>query len=260
LGQQSGAEESYLGMLQFSHDGVADDQKGRIDLKVNDGNDGTSPTTRAYLLSDGSWNVGDGTNYAKIKSDGEINLYGTARAWKDAVLNPMGVSKPIANPPGAGIIDGFEFDRYDRGTEESVFFVWTVPNDFASGSASVRGHYTFVVENPPIGTGNENVRMGFEYKKISEGDVFSFVAGTTSGYIDEVIVDGETAFIVHTTADGVVTTTNWVSHDKILFRFYRDATAAEDTYDNEAIPASNDAWVETYHLEYLANKIGEASV
>ena len=42
-------------------------------------------------------------------------------------------------------------------------------------------------------------------------------------------------------------------------RFYRDATAVEDTYDNEAAADDNDVWVKTYHLEYLSDRLGAAS-
>ena len=115
-----------------------------------------------------------------------------------------------------------------------------------------------MVSHPPAAV-DENVRMGFEYKYISEGDVFTFTGGTSSGYLDETITAGETAYILHVTADGACDTTGWTYHDKVLFRFYRDATAAEDTYDSEATGANNDVWVANYHLEYLSNKRGDGS-
>ena len=44
-GSQSGGEHTTLGLLEFSHDGTADDQAGRFTIKLNDGDDGDSPTT-----------------------------------------------------------------------------------------------------------------------------------------------------------------------------------------------------------------------
>lgn len=54
LGIQSGSEESILGMIEVSHDGTADDQKGMLKLYLNDGNDSCAPTLRLTVKADGS--------------------------------------------------------------------------------------------------------------------------------------------------------------------------------------------------------------
>ena len=56
-GQQSGGEESTLAQIQASHDGTADDQKGDLIFKVNDGSDGNSPTERLRIGSDGATTI-----------------------------------------------------------------------------------------------------------------------------------------------------------------------------------------------------------
>lgn len=43
-GQQSGGEETTLAEIQASHDGTADDEKGDLIFRTNDGSDGSSPT------------------------------------------------------------------------------------------------------------------------------------------------------------------------------------------------------------------------
>ena len=43
-GEQSGGEISTLAQIEVGHDGTADDEKGEIIIKVNDGSDGASPT------------------------------------------------------------------------------------------------------------------------------------------------------------------------------------------------------------------------
>jgi len=53
-GQQSGGEETTLAEIQGSHDGTADDEKGDLIFKTNDGSDGASPTERLRIDSDGS--------------------------------------------------------------------------------------------------------------------------------------------------------------------------------------------------------------
>ena len=199
--------------------------------------------------------VGDSDNYTQTAADGTVTLAGTARVWKDMVLNPETLKLPGSNPPSLETYQNFPCHRYDKATEESVYYVWAVPHEFAVGDASVKGHYAFLVDNPPAAGGNVNVRMGFEYKKVSDSDVFTFAAGTTSGYVDEAIVEGEAAWTLHKTPDGTCTTTGWATDDIILFRFFRKAADAADTYDDDG-PLENDVWVLNYHLAYLVDKFG----
>ena len=222
----------------------------KTDANINTGTGDINITP----VSTGSVVLGDGgtTHFLSVDSSGVVSLNGNARVWVSDDLPVQAVKIPAANYPANDNIDNFGFHRYDAGTEESVYYTWVVPLDFAEGTGSLRGHYAFVVESPPDGTGDLNVRMGFEYKGITKGDVFTFATDTSTGYIDETIEDDETAFEMHITIDGVCDTTNWQPHDKILFRFYRDATADEDTYDA-------DVWIKNYHLEYLSNKLGEPS-
>jgi hypothetical protein len=172
--------------------------------------------------------------------------------WRSWDVTATIVKLPGSGAPAEDNIDGFPVLRFDRDTEESVYFSWSVPAEFAAGAASVRGHFHFVVTHPPSGGGDEAVVMGFEYKKISPGDVVSFTSGTSSGTITETIADGETASILHTTAEGYCVTTGWEENDLILFRLYRDATNVADTYDNEAVGANNDVWLFEAHMDFLA--------
>lgn len=258
---------------------VTDDGDGTATLSTpQDIHSGASPTFVTTTLSgltasrlvatDGSkalastsassWIAGtNGDITVTDDGDGSVTL-SLDTVWVDVELKPGVVTIPAANFPAEDNIDGFIFHRYDRAAEESVQYVWIIPEAFEQGDNSIKGHFAFVVENPPSGGGDEAVVMGFEYKKISPDAVFDFTAGTSSGTITETITDGETAYIIHTTSDGTLTTTGWQPHDTVLFRFYRDATNPNDTYDNEAVPADNDVWVLNYHLQYLSNKRGEA--
>jgi hypothetical protein len=58
-GEQSGGEDSTLAVIQASHDGTSDDQKGDLIFYTNDGNDNAAPTEAVRIDSAG--NVGIGT-------------------------------------------------------------------------------------------------------------------------------------------------------------------------------------------------------
>ena len=59
-GEQSGGEISLLAQIEAAHDGTADDQKGDLIFRTNDGSDGTSPTE--VMRVDSSGQVGIGLN------------------------------------------------------------------------------------------------------------------------------------------------------------------------------------------------------
>lgn len=170
--------------------------------------------------------------------------------WLSLDLDPSRTKLPGANAPAEDNHEGFEFHRYDQATEESVYFHWGVPDGFIHGANNVRGDFKLIVENPNAGA-DEVIVMGFEYKKITEGDVFTFIGGTTLGALNTTITAGEAAWTKHTSPMGVLDTQDWRHGDTILFRFFRDATNGADTYDT-VVAAGSDAWVYSYHLEYLA--------
>ncbi len=212
------------------------------------------------LFADGAVRIGDSsagapTNYANFASDGELTLVGTARVWKAIELWPENVKKPPTDPPGTTTYQNMGFDAYDDTNEEQVFYIWHVPPDFATGSANVRGHFGLMVANPQSGS-DEYVSMGFEYWKVPDGDVFDISgAPDGGGALDITITDGETAYTWHESGVGVCTTTGWAVGDIIVFRFFRDVDGTYSANDDY----TGDALLGVYHLEFLSDKIGEAS-
>ena len=71
-GQQSGGEESTLAEIQASHDGTADDEKGDLIFKTNDGSDGASPTEAMRITSEQRLGIGTGS------PDYQLDLQGGA--------------------------------------------------------------------------------------------------------------------------------------------------------------------------------------
>jgi len=71
-GEQSGGEISTLAEIEASHDLSADDEKGNLIFRTNDGSDGTSPTETLRLKSDG--NLLLGTTVAGRAAEGADRL------------------------------------------------------------------------------------------------------------------------------------------------------------------------------------------
>jgi len=60
-GEQSGGEISTLAEIEASHDGTADDEKGDLIFRTNDGSDGASPTEAMRITSSQDVGIGDAT-------------------------------------------------------------------------------------------------------------------------------------------------------------------------------------------------------
>jgi len=56
-GEQSGGELTTLAMIRGSHDGAADDEKGKLEVLINDTNDGDTPTLRLSIDSEGNTQI-----------------------------------------------------------------------------------------------------------------------------------------------------------------------------------------------------------
>ena len=67
-GEQSGGEETTLAIIQVAHDGTSDDQKGILTFKINDGNDGDSPTSALTIQSDGKVGINSTSPTARLES------------------------------------------------------------------------------------------------------------------------------------------------------------------------------------------------
>ena len=73
MGEQSGGENTTLAMIQASHDGAADDQKGKIVFSTNDGNDGDAPTAALTINSAGAVDVVGAFTAGTVRSDDGVS-------------------------------------------------------------------------------------------------------------------------------------------------------------------------------------------
>lgn len=105
-GEQSGGEIATLAQIQASHDGSSDDEKGDLIFSINDGSDGTSPTERVRISSDGDVTVTDG----------------------DLVVGTAGHGIDFAATSGSGTSE--LFDDYEEGS-------WTPGASFGTGTTGI---------------------------------------------------------------------------------------------------------------------------
>lgn len=75
-GEQSGGEISTLGMIEFSHDGALDDQKGQIVISINDGDDNNAPSTVVTIDAAANIVIGATTSGSKLDVYGTVNNAG----------------------------------------------------------------------------------------------------------------------------------------------------------------------------------------
>ena len=86
------------------------------------------------LLSDGTVRIstnGDDTNYVEVKADGEINLHGTARAYRclQFANAALGKGATKADEVIVGNYWGWSFD-----IDDDAVFIFRIPDDWAAGT------------------------------------------------------------------------------------------------------------------------------
>ena len=197
-------------------------------------------------------NIGDGTNETQISATGVQTMAGDARVMKSVDLEPVLATRPASNPPDEGTEDSFATHDFNAATDESVFFHWEVPHNYAS-AGTIHVHFDFFVDTAEAGA--TSVVWGVEYKKLSVGDNFDFTADTITAYTQTSVTLGTPANDkkVHQSGEINLTTTGFVSGDYLLLRMFRDANGTGGT---DSFP--RDARVIDYHIEYLSDKLGEA--
>jgi len=106
--------------------------------------DGTAKSSLAAI------DVGDGTNYTEVKSDGELNLHGTARVKKRITLPLLDGS----TPPDAAVttyFTGWSFDIGDDARAQSnapadwdpttgidIYIAWYIDESYATGNGEIQ--------------------------------------------------------------------------------------------------------------------------
>ena len=107
-GEQTGGEETTLARIEVSHDGAADDEKGKVIISINDGDDGDTPTDIIGIDSAGIITFISATaaiNGLRLGITTQTNTDYTALATDDFILVSTGattrtITLPASPPEG----------------------------------------------------------------------------------------------------------------------------------------------------------------
>ena len=195
-GQQSGGEESTLAEIQGSHDGTADDEKGDLIFKTNDGSDGASPTEAMRI--DAEQNLGLGTNAPAHRLD----IVESADAFGARITNNSDGSQGLQirtsdNDTGQYILD-LQTSSSATGTDYASKFVVEKGGNVGIGTTSIdvstqaggSGYRALQIESDEggqlnfdhndAGTGSTLGQINFQ----RAGEVVAEIEGVTDGATD----------------------------------------------------------------------------
>lgn len=108
-GTQSGGEVSKLAQILASHDGTADDEKGKISFKTNDGNDSNSPTERWLITSEGHFKAaanGYGIDFSATEGSGAVTNGSILDDYEEGTWTPVIRDGITGNAAGMASQDG----------------------------------------------------------------------------------------------------------------------------------------------------------
>ena len=156
-GEQSGGEISTLAEIEASHDGTADDEKGDLIFRTNDGSDGTSPTERARIDSSGNFLVAttDNTPYDNNANDGTdqgLTLSNTGRMYAATNGNPLVILNRTASD---GEIAQFRRSGTSVGALSAKAYDMAI-HSTASGHKGIRLHSVGILPTDNSGNLEDN--------------------------------------------------------------------------------------------------------
>jgi len=213
----------------------------KVTVEGDTGRVGINDTTPdATLDVEGNAFIGDATNYVEIKTDGEVNLHGTAR-----VINHVRVAAPSwekgAPAPTTDLIGITPTLRFDAVNDDEVYYSCFVPFRMAAGSTIT----VIVGWAYDGGQDNGTVCWNMEYINIAEGEA---VAGGTTTITKTTAGTHATGTLIETTLTTGIT--GAVAGDVLSMRLWRDVS--EDTL-------ATDAELIMVYFHFLRDKMGEAT-
>ena len=179
-GTQSGGEVTSLAAINGAHEGTADDQKGNISFRTNDGSDGESPTERLRIGPAGQIGL-SGANYG---TDGQVLTSKGASAavqWAtpsgtETLLSTTSMNNKSSSTPIE--FTSLDFTTYPRGFK-FITSPWTVKDSGGSWMNSGHNNMRIVVGNSGGYIGGSNYAYHImEQRSNTQNLELSATAGT----------------------------------------------------------------------------------
>lgn len=193
--------------------------------------------------------IGDATNKAEIKADGEINLHGTARVNRHLLIDPKRFKMPAANFPGESFEDLFYTLDFDDSAEESANCQEHIPWRWDS-TTDIEVIIDWL-HDANAATDALKVLWGVEYKSITAGEAVAG-AGTEITQLSAGNHNVDEGLLVRTTFTAKILGSNLAYGDVLGMRVFRKAADGTDTL-------VGDARLVNVHFHFVMNKLGEAT-
>ena len=196
-------------------------------------------------ITAGAAQIGDGTNYANIASDGEITLAGTARVKKEFAISPSDYN-PGASGPTAALQGGFE--SYEFTINDDMYASFEVPYDWDSSTDITIEVYWGIDE--AYATNSAEVQWYVDWYAVAEGEDVTSPGNTGNIDFGDVNIPATANTLVKT--EGTIAAASLSSGDIVSLHGSR-----------VALDGGNNPTAEPYiiqiHVEYTSNNLGEAT-
>jgi len=178
-GQQSGGEESTLAEIQGSHDGTADDEKGDLIFRTNDGSDGASPTERLRIDSTGSIST------ATLGTDNVHLGEGAGASIVSGGIRNVLIGKDAGNAITTGdnntFVGAFTGDVVTTGTSNTALGFASLSSCDVGNHNTAVGHGTLNALNYSSSTDGYNTAVGSGAGELMTTGVENTVIGSLAG-------------------------------------------------------------------------------
>jgi len=248
-GEQSGGEESTLANIQASHDGAADDEKGDLIFRTNDGSDGASPTEAMRIDSSQNVAIGNTVPTGKLTISESAGSNAPTSITADNTYLQLGSGDFGASNNGKFMI-GFGFTDGTTNTNSPSYIGF----EETSTSGDTKGDLTFHTRDVITDTApSERVRIntkGHVGINTSTPDANGFGDGSGILAVASDTGSAKTAML-NLIGDG-----NDTNNTRVASLFYNDASAtgAGSTIAGiEAYRASNHATDPGANLVFSTN-------
>jgi hypothetical protein len=192
--------------------------------------------------SQGITTHGDASNYAQFAADGELTLAGTARVTKSIDIGNANLGKGASAP--TEVIVG-NFTAWEFGVNDDAVFDIIIPHDIAAGTDMTLNVVWQINE-----AGGDEVQWQIDYESIPADSSQAIGGAGTQVKSGDVVVPGTVRFLTETPMTIIAANIAANEHCGI--------TLTRIAIDDGVAPA-NEPGVVDIHIEYISDKLGEAT-